>query len=644
MSTDADRNTTSPAAPLFSFAVIADSHLNPDDAQNTSPWRTNRLANGRTAFVISEINRLKPAFVVHLGDIVHPVPADPRQQSAAMCAKRLFATLSCPLHLVPGNHDVGDKPLEWMPADCVSERSLLAYRETFGPDWYAFEYDRCRFVTINSSLLNSGLALEAEQKRWLEAELARNAGRRTFLFTHYPPYISRADESSHYDNLDEPGRTWLLNLIARYGVEALFAGHVHNFFYNLHAAVTHCYVLPSLTSMRQDYAEFFRVGPAEEYGRNDAAKLGFFVVDVFPDRHVTHFVRTQGTTREGATTDARASTFERAVVSPVGVYLRHAWAEEIELPYNGPLDELSRKRARNDYGLLASWDLGIQHLRVPSSDLTDERLRSRMRDLQQAGQKFTVFTFGEPHDATVELMLAHRGHVHAWEIIAPVHRLASVLERVKGRVSHLPPIWFSKLGAHNEIIDTSKPFDHATQLGFGPEDEAELTSLCAVVGARDTLAGYVFKVDFDGDVHPSVQSIADLSRRMSVRAMICVKLAPVSSAAAPPGEHVIANRVAEAALCARWHPQLQLFLDTFQEIDRGYYIRPGLVDRRCNPSVAGNVFRRLHIILARLDPAGAVSSVAKGGRRGLAFAAKTGSGILWLPENEEPGIEFIPSQ
>jgi predicted phosphodiesterase len=414
MSTDADRNTTSPAAPLFSFAVIADSHLNPDDAQNASPWRTNRLANGRTAFVISELNRLKPAFVVHLGDIVHPLPADPRQQSATMCAKRLFAPLNCPLHLVPGNHDVGDKPLEWMPADCVSERSVLAYRETFGLDWYAFEYGGCRFVTINSSLLNSGLSLEAEQKRWLEAELARNAGRRIFLFTHYPPCVSRADESSHYDNLDEPGRSWLLSLITRYGVEALFAGHVHNFFYSLHAAVTHCYVVPSVTSLRQDYAEFFRIEPAEEYGRNDAGKLGFFVVDVFQDRHVAHFVRTQGATLEDAAIDARASTFERAVVSPVGVHLRHAWAEEIELPYNGPLDELSRKRVRNDYGLLALWDLGIRHLRVPSSDLTDERLRSRMRDVRARGLKFTAFTFGEPDNATLDFMAAHRADVHAW--------------------------------------------------------------------------------------------------------------------------------------------------------------------------------------------------------------------------------------
>jgi predicted phosphodiesterase len=601
MSTDADRLVASQRLPLFSFAVIADTHLNPHDGQNTSPWRTNRLANGRTAFVISELNRLKPAFVVHLGDIVHPLPADPRHETAAKGAKNMFAALNCPLWLVPGNHDVGDKALEWMPADCVSEDAVRAYRETFGADWYAFDYGSCRFVTINSSLLNSGLSLEATQKRWLEAELAESVGRRTFLFTHYPPYVSGADESSHYDNIDEPGRSWLLNIVVRARVEALFAGHVHNFFYNVHVAATHCYVLPSVTSLRQDYAEFFRVEPADEYGRNDAAKLGFFLVDVFHDRHLAHFVRTQGATLESVTTDAPASAFQRPVPSRIGVHLRHAWAEEMELPYNGPLDELTRKRVRNDYPLLALWDLGIEHVRVPSSDLREKRLRGRMHDLRHSMQKFTVFTFGEPGDATIELMTAHRSHVHAWEIIAPLPRLASALERVQGRATQLPPIWFSKLGAHNETADARKPFDHATRVGFDAEDGGELAVLGAASGLRDTLAGLVFKIDLDQDVHARVQRIADLSRHMTVGAMVCIKLSPVSSAAAPPSEHAIANRVAEAVLCARWYSHLQFFLDTFQEIDRGYYIRPALVDRRCNPSVAGNVFRQLHIALAQIE-------------------------------------------
>lgn len=231
--------------PLFTFAVIADTHLNPEGAANTSPWHTNRLANSRSEFVIEELNRARPAFVVHLGDIVHPVPSHPDYKWAAEAAKRIFARLTAPLHLVPGNHDIGDKPLDWMPADCVTEGAVHLFRDAFGPDWGSFEHGGCHFIRINSSILNSNLPFECEQKRWLENRLAAANGKRIFLFTHYPPYVSCANESSHYDNLDEPARSWLCDLLLEYRVEALFAGHVHNFFYNRHGG-TNCYVVPSV--------------------------------------------------------------------------------------------------------------------------------------------------------------------------------------------------------------------------------------------------------------------------------------------------------------------------------------------------------------------------------------------------------------
>ncbi len=62
---------------LFRFAVIADTHVNPEDARSSSPFATNALANERARYAIAEINRYEPAFVVHVGDLVHPVPELP---------------------------------------------------------------------------------------------------------------------------------------------------------------------------------------------------------------------------------------------------------------------------------------------------------------------------------------------------------------------------------------------------------------------------------------------------------------------------------------------------------------------------------------------------------------------------------------
>ena len=242
-------------------------------------------------------------------------------------------------------------------------------------------------MLINSPVFNSGLSSELEQIPWLERDFAVNRDKRIFLFTHYPPYILEPGEPTNYDNIDEPRRSWLLALLETYAVEALFAGHVHNFFYHRHG-VTDCYLLPATSFFRQDYAELFRIEAAPEHGRNDAQKLGFFTVEVLESGHIAQFHRTNGdllAPGEALGPEPRrvASCHPREHRSaPVGVHLRHPWAEITDLPYNGPMDEFARKRARNDYTLLTLWELGVRRLRLPISDLIDDPTFTRMQALR----------------------------------------------------------------------------------------------------------------------------------------------------------------------------------------------------------------------------------------------------------------------
>ena len=50
-------------------------------------------------------------------------------------------------------------------------------------------------------------------------QIADAGGRRVFLFMHYPPYIHHPGERSSYDNIDEPGRSWMLAQMQRQGIE-----------------------------------------------------------------------------------------------------------------------------------------------------------------------------------------------------------------------------------------------------------------------------------------------------------------------------------------------------------------------------------------------------------------------------------------
>ncbi|MCH8883510.1 MAG: metallophosphoesterase [SAR324 cluster bacterium] len=591
----------------FTFAVVADSHMNPRDDRTSSPWVTNRLANDRTRHVVHQLNRQQPAFVIHLGDMIHPVPVLPSYAPAAERFHRLLAGLNAPLHLVPGNHDVGDKPVAWMPAGNVSEDNLAQYRRHFGADYYAFDHEDCHFVVINAQIINSGFADEAAQRAWLEQDLEASRDRRIFLCTHYPPYVAERHERSHYDNIDEPGRTWLLGLVERHGMEAVFAGHVHNFFYNRHGA-TECYILPSIAFVRHDYMEMFRVGPAGEEGRDDADKLGYFLVDVHEHGHIAHTLRTHGATlREGQAppADGEALPAHLAVrhskacaFAPLGVDLRHPWAEITEIPYSGALDEFERKKARNDYVLLALWEMGIRKLRLPLHDLLDEITRARMAELHALGHAFTVFSFGVPTGEARERLLAHRGLVDALEVVLRWSEAEASLPGLReiGQKAALP-IYLSKLRTSADAERDGSRFHHFINHGFRPDEGETLAAFLGGNGARERPAGFVFRVARGDSPWDDLPAIADLAARLGVRAQVQVRLASDNPAEPMFDERANNNRVAETVAAAWTHPGSEVFLDTLVDLDRGYFPRLGLIDRRCNPRGASRVVTHLQAAL-----------------------------------------------
>jgi hypothetical protein len=633
--------------PLFSFAVIADTHTRPEEGDLSSPWRVNELANDRCRYVTALLNHLRPAFVIHLGDVVHPVPALPTYGAAAQAALAIFADLDAEIRYIPGNHDVGDKPFKAMPAAKVTDDGVALYERYFGALFSAFDYSDCRFVLINSPVLNSGLSSEEEQRTWLEAELADSAGKRVFLFTHYPPYILEPDEPPNYDNIDQPQRGWLLSMIERCGVEALFAGHVHSFFYHRHHN-TDCYLLPATSFFRQDYAELFRIEAAPEHGRNDAEKLGFFMVDVHADGHIARCLRTNGeilkANAELPPPPQRIATLHprQRRPAPVGVHLRHPWAEVVTFPYNGPMDEFLRKRARNDYTLMTLWELGVRKLRVPISDLLEDDTRARMEALRGMGHEFTVFCFEAPSREAVEMIARHRDLVDVLEIIVPWQDAASTVARMAAAGTSIPvPITLAKMETSAEKKTEGSRFSHFVSYGFRASELALIEGFLASRGAID---GFVFRLGFDESPLKVVPMIAGFARDHGIRAAINVRLASENPAEYNQDDGRIANQVAEALLAAFAAVDCELFIDTYVDLDRGYFPRHGLFDRRYNPRPASFVYRYLQGWLGTLTTApelGLLRDMDHG--RVVAFTAGEIFGCLLLPDGEATAPLALPA-
>ena len=627
---------------LFSFAVIADTHLNQGEEECNSPFEVNRLANGRMRFVVQDLNMREIAFAINLGDLVHPVPAIPHLYDAA--ANRFHEQVSDlvhDIHLVPGNHDVGDKPIVWGPAATVSEEFLGLWKEYFGESFYSFDHGETHFIVLNAQIINTGLAAEAEQRTWLEGDLVANRRKRLFVNIHYPPYLTHPDEDEHYDNIAEPGRSWLLGLLEAYGVEALFAGHIHNFWYHRHGA-TDCYLLPSTAFVRQDYSEMFRAPPppGAEAGRNDAPKLGYFLVHVHEHGHTCEIVRTYG--RLAAPEAPPPPPPQRIEPlhpranwrAPLGFDMRQDWMETVQIPPSGGLDEFDRKAVRNDYPLMALWEMGIRKLRIPMRDVADVHTLERIRALRKHGHEFVLYSFGPVPEHHRETARRCGALIDAWEIGCAWSDLDAVLDSVGNVRNELDvPVYLSRLRSKEDMEGSGETYYHVINHGFSTADVASIAELSSRNDDTRAVDGVVFRVA--GDIAPwrAVIDAATAAADCGLGASVHLRLSTANPADATRDDLWSANRIAEALAAALTQTNATVFVDTFADVDRGYFVRNGVVDRRFNPRPAFHVIRHLYGALNADDES--LRPIAEGGIPGgrfVSFAGKTAMHVLVMPD------------
>ncbi len=205
-----------PTAPFF-FIQMSDPQFGMYRADTSFAQETANFE-----LVIATANRVHPAFVVITGDLINK-PGDPAQAAEYWrIAKKLDPSI--PLYNVAGNHDVGNTPT---PA------SVARYVKRFGPDHFVFHRGDFTGVVLNSSVIDSSVAVPAEfaaQERWLETQLAeaqQSGARHIVVFQHHPWFLKDANEPDQYFNIPLAHRARYLAMFHTYGVEALFSGHYH---------------------------------------------------------------------------------------------------------------------------------------------------------------------------------------------------------------------------------------------------------------------------------------------------------------------------------------------------------------------------------------------------------------------------------
>lgn len=580
-----DRSYLPPAQ--LEFVVIADTHYMIDPTGQQVEFDSRRRQSARTDHALQLVAGLELPLVIHMGDLIQEFPERPVFAQARQEALAQLARHGIEPRFVAGNHDVGDKPDPTMPASWVTSPFLGDYHERFGRSWYSWDVEGCHFVVLNSQIMNSDLPAAVEQQHWVEADLRHNDGKRIFLFLHLPPFLHNVQEPSlgHYDNLAEPARNWLLDLVCRHQVELLFAAHVHWRFYN-QIAQTRYYTVPSVAFTRPGFSELFSSPPPAEQGRDDAQKLGFYLVRVQENGSRVHLLHTNGQQDAPPHGERLITRLPMDLPdSPLGLVARHPVSSSGQVPAAWP--STIRQPVRNDYGLLALLELGVRHLTVPASDLFDPRQAECLAILRTEGVQLTAEWLWEP---TLDLMSAVGAigtNIDAIQMtwlgtLVPTRQSFLQLQAC-GDAYQLPTTLSCVVPGRN----VAGKQHGRSQIGYLPEQ---------IMMVNQSLATHDIQITrlvcrLEGDVWEELYNAPDSAALSHIGR--CDWLY-----ALPPGDEISqAHALATAFFSVGLRPGDCFYVEPYIDLDRTMDSGHGLLDRAYNPRPAFALLRHLNTLL-----------------------------------------------
>jgi 3',5'-cyclic AMP phosphodiesterase CpdA len=170
---------------------------------------------------------LRPDLIVNSGDVSILTPDSEADRESAYKLHRAF---HAPVHVLPGNHDLGEAgDHAWMGISVTSER-VANFLTTFGSDRFVkLIDDNWAIVGINSEILSSGLPEEAEQWGWLNDVGAIVSGRSVLLFLHKPLWSPLPEFTAHALAIETSDRDRILALFSSATLKAVGSGHLHRY-------------------------------------------------------------------------------------------------------------------------------------------------------------------------------------------------------------------------------------------------------------------------------------------------------------------------------------------------------------------------------------------------------------------------------
>ena len=211
----------------WSFAHVSDVHVGTPRSFRYQPaW----VENWRTAR--AQILSLSPDLLLIGGDLTRD-GSHHRYELERM--KWDLDRLPFAYHVIPGNHDVGEKSNGESPVR-VRSKAVHSYEGVFGPSQWSFVHKGVRFSGLNALLAGSGLPEEAEMWEWLDGLQADTSVDHHVWMMHPSLFVDTLDEPN-FDpfeervpwvfNVDLPERGRLMDVFRRTRSSMVITSHVH---------------------------------------------------------------------------------------------------------------------------------------------------------------------------------------------------------------------------------------------------------------------------------------------------------------------------------------------------------------------------------------------------------------------------------
>jgi len=176
----------------FTFTVLGDTHIGSSGGGVAQRVVANAVAAG-------------DAFAVVAGDL-----SQGGQDGEFTQFKQIFAAQNLTFRAAIGNHDIYFGGWD-------------RYKVQIGRSIYSFNAGNVHFLMADTA---NGV-LGQDQLDWMEQDLSRSNATHKIVITHFPPW--NGNFSSIYKMSSEEEAAILKDMVYRYGVKFVFAGHFHGY-------------------------------------------------------------------------------------------------------------------------------------------------------------------------------------------------------------------------------------------------------------------------------------------------------------------------------------------------------------------------------------------------------------------------------